>query len=44
MKVEAAVTESVVRPHLQAFLEQSLPPQAIERFTLRSLRVDQNIA
>ena len=86
MNVEQAVldniTETVVRHHLQAFLEQkgvaaivsdydddarffteakiycgkheiegffvdflaSLPAQAIDRFTLRSMRVDRNIA
>ena len=82
MTVESAVTETVVRNHLQAFLEQkgvaaivsdydedarfyseariyhgkqeihgffrgfiaSLPAQAIYRFTLRTLRVDRNIA
>ena len=82
MKVESAVTETVVRHHLQAFLEQkgvaaivsdydedarfyseakiyrgkqeihgffsgfiaSLPAEAIDRFTLRSLRVDRNVA
>jgi ketosteroid isomerase-like protein len=82
MNVDPAVTESVVRNHLQAFLEQkpvaaivsdydedalfcseakiyrgkqeiagffedfiaSLPPRAIERFTLRTLHVDRNIA
>lgn len=78
----SAVTEAVVRHHLQAFLEQkgvaaivsdydeaahfyseaaiyrgrreiggfftdflaTLPAQAVERFTLRSMRVDRNIA
>jgi ketosteroid isomerase-like protein len=82
MNVESTVTESVVRNHLQAFLEQksvvamvsdydddahlyseakiyrgkpeihgffedfiaALPTQAIERFALRSLQVDRNIA
>ncbi len=82
MNTESAVTESVVRNHLQAFLEQqgiaaivkeyadearfcteatiyrgkqqiggffedfmsSLPAQAIERFALRSLQVDGDIA
>jgi hypothetical protein len=82
MKDESAVTETVVRNHLQAFLEQqgvaaivsdydedarfysgaeiyrgqneiqgfftgflaALPAGAIDRFTLRSLLVDRNIA
>jgi hypothetical protein len=82
MNVETSVTETVVRNHLQAFLEQkgvaaivsdydedarfyseaklyrgkqeiygfftdfisSLPAGAIERFTVRSLRVDRDIA
>jgi ketosteroid isomerase-like protein len=82
MNVDSTVTETVVRNHLQAFLEQqpvtaivsdydddarfyteaeiycgkreihgffedfiaSLPAQAIDRFTLRTLRVDRNIA
>lgn len=81
MTVDSAVTESVVRHHLHAFLEQqgvaaivsdydedarfyseakiyrgkqeiqgfftdfiaSLPARAIDRFTLKSLRVDRNI-
>jgi ketosteroid isomerase-like protein len=82
MNVDSTATETVVRNHLQAFLEQksvaaivsdydddahfyseakiyrgkqeihdffkdfiaSLPTQAIERFALRSLQVDRNIA
>jgi ketosteroid isomerase-like protein len=82
MKDQTAVTETVVRSHLQAFLEQrgvdaivsdydedarfyseaetyrgkneirgfftdfiaALPARAIDRFTLRSLLVDRNIA
>ena len=82
MNIDSTVTETVVRNHLQAFLEQksvaeivndyahdaqfyseakiyrgkqeiqgfftdfiaSLPAQAIERFALRSLHVDHNIA
>jgi ketosteroid isomerase-like protein len=82
MSVESAVTETVVRHHLQAFLEQkgvaaivsdyhddarfyseakiycgkqeiydffsgfiaSLPADAIDRFTLRSMQIDRNIA
>ena len=82
MNVDSAVTETVVRNHLQAFLEQhsvgaivsdydddahfyteakiyrgkqeihgffedfiaSLPAQAIDRFTLRSLLIDRSIA
>jgi len=82
MNTESTVTETVVRNHLQAFLEQkgiaailndydedarffseakiyqgkqeihgffmdfvgSLPPGAIDHFSLRSLRVDGNIA
>lgn len=82
MNAESAVTETVVRHHLQAFLEQrgvaaivsdydedarfyseakiyhgkqeihgffsdfiaSLPRKAIDRFTLKSLRVDRNVA
>jgi hypothetical protein len=72
MKSQSAVTETVVRNHLQAFLEQkgiarfiseariyqgkqeirdfftdfigSLPAGAIDRFSLRSLRVDGNMA
>jgi ketosteroid isomerase-like protein len=82
MNVETSVTETVVRNHLQAFLEQkgvaaivsdydedarfyseaklyrgkqeiygfftdfinSLPAGAIERFTVRSLRIDRDIA
>jgi ketosteroid isomerase-like protein len=82
VKIESAGTETTVRHHLQAFLEQqgvaaivsdyhedahffseariyrgkreihgffrdfiaALPPKAIDRFTLKSLRVDRNVA
>jgi ketosteroid isomerase-like protein len=82
MNIDPAVTEAVVRNHLQAFLEQkpvaeivsdyaddarffseariyrgkqeiqgfftdfiaALPARAIERFTLKSLQIDRNIA